>query len=336
MSGKETPARILHALAGHPVFDGADEATGRCWLCGEEMARGLPCSKWQGANFTDQNKCRWPGATHVCEACAWACSWVAPPGFYGPHNPRPTKADGTPKKGVNLRLFSHLYDAGEYQALNKADKPAILTWLRAPKTGPWWATVADTGQKHMVPWAEVNARGGYGGVVLFEESPVMLPASPEGWALVDDVVDLLTWGVTKDELLTGRYSTRSWMTCPGALRAFDAAHGRLRHGPWFELTVWLGQRDEDEHKRRKKRGKDDREASRAAAREDGRRPARPPRGVPGRRRERAEALDADGGPASRRDADQRDGEGVGERAEAGASDLGHEQLSLALDDGARR
>lgn len=90
------------------------------------MRRGAPIDRWQGQNFTDQNKARCSTATHVCEACVWACSWVQPPD-------RPTATDG--KKGLNLRLFTHVCDDRGYRSLNKANKPEILRWLREPKSG---------------------------------------------------------------------------------------------------------------------------------------------------------------------------------------------------------
>src|SRR5690606_13625636 len=112
-----TPARILHALAGAPEVDGcAPVEPCRCYMCAAPTERGAPVRRWMGSTFTDQPRCACPSSDVICEACVWACSWVVPPG----HEPPPPG-----KKGVNLRLFSHLYDAGEYRYANKADKPSI-------------------------------------------------------------------------------------------------------------------------------------------------------------------------------------------------------------------
>ena len=318
----ETPARILHALAGAPQIDGCIEREGTCWLCGEETSRSAPLKKWSGAGFSDQNKRRGPAdATHVCEACVWATSWVQPPGM----EPPPPG-----KRGLNLRLFSHLYDAGEYAYLNKADKPQILAWLRAPKRGPWFATIADTGQKHALPWAELNLHSGLGGLVLFEEDDVALPEAETGWSIVDDAIDLLTWGVTKDELASGTYSARSWAACREELLAFERTHGQLRFSAWFRLATWLSQRDEEELKRRKQHGTTYGRASRKAPSKDSRGDARPARSVSRGRSERAEALDADRGPDACGDTHELDPGRVGKRDETGAPAQRDEQLSLAL------
>lgn len=55
-----------------------------------------------------------------------------------------------------LRLYSHLWHDGAYSYANKGDKPSILEFLRAPKTGPWFACIADSGQKHLLPYTPIN------------------------------------------------------------------------------------------------------------------------------------------------------------------------------------
>src|SRR5690606_6430351 len=194
--------------------------------------RGAPVRRWMGSTFTDQPRCACPSSDVICEACVWACSWVVPPG----HEPPPPG-----KKGVNLRLFSHLYDAGEYRYANKADKPSIRAFLRAPKRGPWFAAIADSGQKHTVPFAPLNL--GSHGSVLFEEALVELPDAA-GWRVLDDAIDLLTAGATKDEITRGEYRPETWLRCRDRIEAFERDHGALRGGAFFDLVVWLAQRDE--------------------------------------------------------------------------------------------
>lgn len=231
------PSEILFRLAGSPVqplcYDVRDG--GRCWLCGSEVSRGVPPAMWQGANFTDQNKARCQGATHVCEACVWACAWSVPPGFPPPE---------LGKKGVNLRLFSHLWAEGEspeYQALNKAQKPIIRDWLQRTHRERWFAAIADSGQKHLLPWTPLNGRTDPGaGVVWFEERVVALGS----WLLFDDMTRLLTVGVTKAELGDGRYAIRSMAEHRDNVFAFEECWGAHRGGGWWSLALWLAQREE--------------------------------------------------------------------------------------------
>lgn len=233
-----SPTKILYELAGSPVVIGCNDLAQiePCWLCGFKTVRGVSVRKWQGAQFTDQNKVAVPDSDIVCDACVWACSWVPPPGF-------PLPEPGS--RGLNLRLYSHLWDAGKYRVYNKADKDRMLEWLRCGKRGPWFAAIADTGQKHVVPWTPLNAAGGYGGEVRFEERSVRLPADAAGWDLVDGMVALLAAGVTKSEIMTGEFSVRSYRDQPTKVLEFEKRYGlSLRGSAWFELAAWLAQKPE--------------------------------------------------------------------------------------------
>lgn len=317
------PTAILHALASSPAQDdcGALLEQHRCWICGYPHARGIPVDRYGGANFTDQDKARCPFSTVVCEPCVWATAWNVPPGF-------PPPPPG--KKGLNLRLFSHLYDDRGYIALNKASKPAILKWLREPKQGQWFAAIADSGQKHVLPWTPLNAADSRG-TVRFEERNVALPRDFD-WVLIDDLIELLTLGVTKDELSTGRYSMLSGQHSAEQLRVFESAHGRLRGSPWFDLALWLSQRDEEKSDAIKA----DRAAKRSAAKQAVRGAAGDAKRVPARRSKPAEALGSDAGPPARGRAAKRKREGAADEPRRETEDRGPEQQSLFGDRSARR
>lgn len=290
-------AALLHARAGAPAMPGCAPlpAPLPCWLCGATAQVGADRVRWEGASFTDQNKARAQSSPIVCEPCVWACSWSLPPGH-------PPAAEG--KRGVNLRLFSHLYDAGDYRYANKGDKPAILAWLRAPHTGPWFAAISDTGQKHTLPWTPLNL-GGRGGLVRFEERTVRLG----DWALCDAMIALLTVGVTKGEIETGRYRVLSYQHSASAVRTFEAQHGRQRGAAWFALCLWCAQRDEDGYAATIAARKEDhgRDSQRAGGMGTGR-----SRRVPGGRRVEPDALGADRDADARGGQDDGDGRGVGD------------------------
>jgi len=307
-----TAQATLHAIAGSPEVDGCAPTDGRCWVCSHEMTRGQLVGKWMGSNYTDQNKARCPDATHICEPCVWCMSWVQPPGF-----PPPDPG----KKGLNLRLFSHLYDDRGYLALNKASKPAILKWLREPKQGQWFAAIADTGQKHVLPWTPVNP--GQRGVVRFEERNIALPGEP-GWALVDDIMRLLTDGVTKDEVGTGDYTPRAWKLTPAGVMQFESDHAGKRGTAWFDLALWLSQRDEEEYEAR-------RQQARSAEKPSGKGRARDAKAVPRKRRKPARPLGSDQGADAHSDGNDDNRSGVGERRDERPEAAGPDQQSLNFD-----
>lgn len=225
-----TAARTMHSLAGEPTQAVCEDHAAACVVCGARALRTAPYARWQGATFTDQNKLRGHGLSdRVCEPCVWAHSWVAPPD-------RPANEPG--KKGLNLRLFSHMWsECDGYRSLNKADKPAIREWLRARVHGErWWCAIADSGQKHTVPWVREQRRAH--GVVRFEERDVEVG----DWALLDAMTAALTAGVTKSEIESGEYSPRAWQLAESHVREL-LGHPE-RDGGWWTLCVWLAQRDE--------------------------------------------------------------------------------------------
>ena len=287
---------LLHAHHGAPAVPGVvvlEDAPVLCWVCADSTTRAVLRAKWQGAQFTGQNRVRAPASLHVCEPCVWAMSGKPP---------------------NTLRMTSHLLDGGEYQRLNKGDKPAILAFLRRTHTRPWFAAVADSGQKHIVPWTPVNPPGARGRA-LFEETIVTLPTA-DGWVMLDRMALLLTMGATKAEIETGRYEARAWSLCGPTLAAFEREHAGERGGAWFALAIWLAQRDEAivaarmaAEKEAKANGKAQRRTARKPADENGRAAARPSRKLPVDGGVPVEAL----GPAPEPDAQRSQAHGDGGR-----------------------
>ena len=252
-------------------------ADAHCWMCGGPLGpshaiTGALVKSFNGASFTGQNRVRCLESEWVCEACVYFCSRTSPvPG----RPPKPGK-----KFGGNYRNYTHLYDERtdpSYCNASKGEKPAILDFLRRPHRGAWFAAIADSGQKHVLPWAPVNPPGARRGTVLFDETVVQLPvANGAGWTLVDRIIGLLTDGATKAEIETGDYTPRAWQLLGRErLQSFEEQWGGKRGSAWFGLALWLSQRDEQEVQRRmvaekeKKRGKAKRRTARAVANANG-------------------------------------------------------------------
>jgi len=279
------------------VFAG-DGSAPCCWLCAGHLSRGQLVKKWNGASFTGQNRVRCPDAVWVCEPCVYFCARLSPvPG----RPPAPGK-----KLGGNYRNYSHLYEEGAetpYLNASKGEKPLVLEFLRRYHRGTWFAAIADSGQKHVLPWTPVNPAGARRGRVLFDETVIELPvANGAGWTLVDRIAALLTAGATKAEIETGRYTARAWQLLGAErLRSFEERWAEPRRGGgWFALALWLAQRDEDEVKRRqaaekeaKKRAKAHKRAGRKPANKDRGAAARAAKSLPRGRRQPAEALGSD-------------------------------------------
>lgn len=287
---------MLHRQCGAPRVDACADVTGTCWLCGASFVRGVARDGWLPDTFTSQNRVRGGHhLTHVCEACAWVTSRAqgVVPGAPPAHN---------------WRLYSVLVDGAEMWRGNKGDKPAILAWLRAPKRGAWFAAIADSGQKHVIPFAPVNPAGSRRGRVQFEDDVLTLG----DFGAVDKTAALLTAGATKDSIATGHYTPGEVQRCGwDRIHEYEFKHAStLRGSPWFRLAVWLAQRDEAAVANRmeaEKHEKARRTHTRDGAKPDGVRAPRSARGVPRQRRERAETLGSDARPSESGGANLIDG-----------------------------
>ena len=253
----ESPSQILWRECGSvpspkagPLPDTPGFDWTRCWVCaGPTRGRGAPLTEWDGAMFTGQSRVRYPRGQAICEPCLWVMA----------------RNTDVPGKTGNTRNYSWLYAAGEPLLIaSKGDKPAIREWLRRPHAAPWFAALADTGQKHVVPYVPLNGPGSHR--ALFDEVPVDLPADDAGWKIVDDLTALLTAGATKEEVEAGDYRG-ALSRCEAMVRAFEREHGHKRGSGWFSLVVFLAQRDEAEVEARMAREADARAAKKAAERE---------------------------------------------------------------------
>jgi hypothetical protein len=284
----------------------------------------MPRDAWNGASFTGQNRVRAPHSSLVCAPCVWFTSRLSPvPG-------RPPK-EGK-QFGGNYRNYSHVFDERGYQNFSKGEKPALLAWLRGPKRGPWFAAIADSGQKHVLPWTPINPTDTRRGIVLFEEAIVTLPVGDAGWTLVDRSAALLTEGATKEEIATGHYGARAWQLCGEALVSFEDERGRPKRGStWFELALWLAQRDEEQVQARlqeERNGKAQRRAARALRQVDGGAADGGPARVPRRRRKPSPALGPDHGQDAGGGTDDGERAGVDDGAAAVAPTRRPVQRSL--------
>jgi hypothetical protein len=271
---------LLWNALGSPAVDGCSVASGACYQCAGPVTSGLTVTDWMSSNYTDQNRVRNPFGTHVCAACVMVSRrlWPVPGRPAGACNgcdgtgnvtsvakkgktrnsavgdPCP-KCDGTGQAtaGGNWRNYSHLFEENWYAPplpdktvvtnycnASKGEKPTILSFLERDHMGVWFAAIADSGQKHVVPWAPLNGPG-KGGLVIFDESFVDIP---EDLGLVYQIRHLLTAGASKDEVTDGDYRSQTWMRCRRDIDSFEEENGGERGSEWFALALWLAQRDE--------------------------------------------------------------------------------------------
>lgn len=325
--------QLLHTYCGAPAGRdcGPLPAGSLCRVCGAAAARGIEAQRWE-PTWLMQAKIRAEHSTVACEACVYLTARFSPV-------PGKPPAEGK-AEGPRFSNLSHLYEERDgrvwYRAASKGEKPAIRAFLARPKAGLWFAAIADSGQKHVLPWTPVNAPGSRGARVLFEESAVTI--GPAG--LVDAMTALLTAGATKEDIGRGEYGAFAWQRCAQDIERFEAAHGSWRASAWWALALWLAQRDEvavqarmDAEKAARAAAKgrhgSERRGARATARGDdaggGRRAARVPAHAGGIG---AEALGPDTGPREDGRAHERERGGVGDGTVAEPAPAGPRQVPL--------
>ena len=316
----KTPPQLVWSAHGSPPIDTCEDVTGTCFVCCGHHTRGMLVSKWMGSNFTDQNRARYPSGTHVCEACVYVHSRTSP--VLG----RPPK-DGK-KYGGNFRNYCHMFDDRGYANASKGEKPLIREFLSRQHAGDWFAAIADSGQKHVLPFTPLNGPG-RAGKVLFDE---MLVRVPDDQSLVTELTDLLTAGCTKDEARSGEYNQSSWQRCADRILQFEQSRKAERNSPWFILALWLAQRDEEKVAARlaaEKEAKNaKRQRSRATARADSGAHARAEGASSSRGRKPAQTLDRDSGEAASGGPDLRERGGLRDQAVTGSPDNGPGQKRL--------
>lgn len=233
-----TPSALVWTAHGSPIVAGCAVVVGGCYLCAGVTGRGMPTTDWMGDGFTSQTLARCPWSQHVCEPCCHITSRVSP--VLG-RAPKEGKAFGG-----NFRNYSHAHDERGYFNASKGEKPLIRMFIEREHTAPWFLAVAESGQKHVLPFSRMNGPG-RAGVVLLDEQTIDVPADV---SLIAEMTALLTAGVTKDELASRDYYARSWKESRSVVEAFEASHGAKRGGGWFTLALWLAQRDEAEYAER--------------------------------------------------------------------------------------
>lgn len=220
MGDMDLPTHMIYNAAGMPSIDGME--TGQCRLCGQPGV-GQSFDRWVKETFTDWDKLH-PGAI-ICHACLFCTlemdMWLAQ--RLGKEKPQ------------RMRNYSHFVLDGMWYPLSKGDKAEMRRLLFA---GADVAVIAESGQKHILPWARV-------GWWTFELAAVR--PSPDRLAQILAVIEpLYQAGISKAEIDTGRYDGRRILLV--GLETWRAAEAQIK--TWrgalaLALALFLAQKDDD-------------------------------------------------------------------------------------------
>lgn len=228
--------RLIWTLAGAPEPAAASlnrhltDTAGDCSICGHRADRTARSDQALGTNFTD-----WGHLTKhtnlVCAACLWCCSGKPPATLRmwsvvaSEDTARIPASD--PKAWLQSTPGLCLYNRS---------RPGILTRLLAdPPARPWVASVALSGQKHVLPYAHINT--GYRWTVRVEDHSVT--SDPTEWVAVHhSAMELRRLGIPADAVLNGtpdRIRTRADLD---AWKEHNDQLGPYHRSPLLSLALW--------------------------------------------------------------------------------------------------
>ena len=160
--------RLVHRLVGEPPVEGGavkafTDTIAVCAMCGIDAGTTAPADKVLGSNFTDRSLFDAPQSDRVCWACVAICSGSPPRTF------RQWTIVATPGRSLPPSQEKASMWLGQHEGVcltSKADTTPVIDTLLDPPAGDWVVSIAESGQKHVAPYAEVNH--GDAGIIRME------------------------------------------------------------------------------------------------------------------------------------------------------------------------
>lgn len=228
MSDTLSASQFLYVAAGNEL---GRRSFGRCWLCGGPAYAPVKVEKWVKPTFTNYDAARGDWNAGVCEACVWCTRFKST-----------ELADVLGReKPQNMTTYSHFVVGGKWYALSKGQKAEIKRLLLSDKGLPELAAIANSGQKHIIHLAQLNAPGGHAGYVQLEQETLHIRQSDLVW-LLESVETLYRSGFNKTSIQSGVYTfypdsdLALWRDIEPQLAAW-------RGSGVFDLACWLAQKE---------------------------------------------------------------------------------------------
>lgn len=152
MTHYPTAPVMVWDLAGRPHRPtlGVTEMPGVCAMCGQSVLRTAPAKKWlEGKSFTDPAHLR-ARSGRVCEACAWTVTGK------GMDQIRMWTILARTDRALPPSNPKAAFATRHVHFTTRADMRAVVDTLADPPTGQWVVAVAESGQKHVLPYTRIN------------------------------------------------------------------------------------------------------------------------------------------------------------------------------------
>src|SRR5690606_6510573 len=145
-------AVMVWELAGRPhrATLGVTATAGVCAMCARHVEESAPARKWlEGKSFTDPAHLR-ARSDRVCEGCAWAVTGRGMDQVRMWTTVARAGREWRPWEPQAARPGRHRHST------SRADMRAAGDTLADPPDSEWVVSVAESGQKHSLPYAQVN------------------------------------------------------------------------------------------------------------------------------------------------------------------------------------
>ena len=149
---------MIYELAGQPDLIESAEAKledkpGTCIICAQHEERTARAKTALGTNYTDRTLFHAPYSDRVCGPCLW-CVTGPTLGSLRPWSIIATPGNILPESAEKAHQW-----VGETPGLcltNRANTKPIINTLMNPPEGEWAVTIAESGQKHVLPYGTIN------------------------------------------------------------------------------------------------------------------------------------------------------------------------------------
>lgn len=222
---------------------------GNCFLCGRREGANLT-SDYLSDYFTDKVRARIPQSPYLCDFCTWAIKLRC---WYWNENR---------KKWVKLfaRAWSSLFQgntllspviAGERTegkdtlpiVSSLATRAQMREWILSPPDPPFTIAISESGQKHILPWAQDGLDRDFF-PVQFELDSLWVSRA-EFTEVLGHFEALMALDFSKTEILTGEYHSDRLMRNLEQYAPYEAVMARYRGGRLLQLINYVAQKPEE-------------------------------------------------------------------------------------------
>jgi hypothetical protein len=211
-----------------------------CYLCAAPNA-SKPLALRD--TFTSHNAARCPDSKYLCDRCAWciplrAFYWNETKGKYSAiysrnwswllngDNSYPKFGDAITEGKDTLQVVTEL-----------PTRILLREWLRQPPAPPFTICIAESGQKHILPWAlEANSRDYF--PVQFELDTLHIYRSTFTH-LLTRYEELMAMGFSKTEINSGNYRSDKLAKCISEYASCEAVIAANRGNRLLDLVSYV-------------------------------------------------------------------------------------------------